>query len=80
MTVFQLLIFGLGLLLVSTLLYLVARNVPAPFNLVFVYLSIFFAIGGCLIWVVPALPIAILVLVIGQISFGKKLHVGGSES
>lgn len=80
MTVLQLLVFGLGLLLVSAFLYLIARNVSAPFNLIFVYLSIFFAIGGCLIWVVPVLPIAILVLAIGQSSFGKKLQMGGSES
>lgn len=80
MYVLQLLAFGLALLLISCLLYLVARNVPAPLNLVCMYLSIFFAMGGCFIWVVPVLPIAILILVIGTSSFGKRIRITSTES
>ncbi len=76
MNILVVLAIGLVSLVLSFALYLVARQLPSPLNVIVFGVSVFFAIGGCLVWVVPALPFTILFVWVFRDKIGQHTAWG----
>lgn len=58
-------VLGLGFffLVAAIALYVVAVNCPQPFDIPFFVLAVLLAAGGCVIWLIPMVPLLLIVSV-----------------
>lgn len=58
-------VLGLGIffLIAAFILYLVAINCPRPLDIPFFVLAVLLAIAGCVIWLIPMVPILLIISV-----------------